>query len=128
MKKEIKTLEDLLPILEEQTQVTINTIDQSDVKEIYLPQYDSYIYNENNIKWFVEYNYNQHSYPIRLYYFYSAGECHSLYKLLTEKLGLNVAIDESNYDKKLYLIDDEEKTFICDDCTIQTAIRFVIIV
>lgn len=122
MRKEIKTLDDLLQILEEQTQVTVDTIDivgMTDIKEIYLPQYDAYIYNEDNNKWLVDYNYRKYEYTIYSYNFYSAGECYSLYKLLTQKLGLNVAIDETNYDRKLYLIDDEEKTFICDDCNIR---------
>lgn len=124
MKKEIKTLEDLLSILETQaqTQVTIDTINTpniSDITEIYLPQYDAYIYNYNDNRWFVDYDYRKYNRTLCSYDFYNASYCYRLYKLLTQKLELNVAIDESNYDRKLYLIDDEEKTFICDDCNIR---------
>ena len=119
MIKEIRTLDDLLSILEAQTQVSINTINteyMSNIKEIYLPYKDAYIYNYNDDKWFVEYNYNKMTASLYPYNFYNAGECYCLYRLLSQRLGLNVAIDESDYDRKLCLIDDEEETYICNDC------------
>lgn len=122
MKKEIKKLEDLLSILETKTQVPINIVNQpgiSEVIEIYLPQYDAYIYNYLNDRWFVAYNYEKYNSSFYPYNFYRAGDSYHLYKLLSQKLGFNVAVDESNYDRKLCLIDDEEETYICDDCNIR---------
>ena len=122
MRKEIKTLEDLLSILETKTQVTVdtfNTHDLTNIKEICLPQYDAYIYNYMDDAWLVQYDYGKRHGAINRYHFYSIGDCYTLYKLLAQRLGLNVAIDESNYNRKLYLIDDEEETYICDDCNIR---------
>ena len=122
MRKELKTLEDLLTILNTETQVTVDTQDTpsiTGVKEIYLPHKDAYIYNYNDDKWFVEYDYGKCHTTLYSYHFYNAGDCWCLYKLLSQRLGLNAAIDESNYDRKLYLIDDDEETYICDDCNVR---------
>lgn len=122
MRKEIKTLDDLLSILDTQTQVTIetiNTFDMTDIKEIYLPYKDTYIYNYRDDRWLVEYSYNKWLGDFYPYKFNYASDSYHLYKLLSQRLGLNVAIDESDYDRKLYLIDDEEATYICNDCGIR---------
>jgi hypothetical protein len=90
----------------------------TNIKEICLPQYNAYIYNYMDDKWLVACDYIKQNSFYR-YIFHSASECYSLYKLLSQRLGLNVAVGESDYNRKLYLIDDEEETYVCDDCNVR---------